>query len=423
VLNAQGRRRLASAIRWGAVNRICFVLPDSGPSGGVAVASAHARGLAADHGVEADLVTLEQLDGARGRYDVAIATWWETVPALWRLDAARRAVLLQSFEQRFYDRDAPFERLSAEATLAMAVDFIAVSGWMREQLLRLREGARCRVVRPGIDKERFSSSRDVRREGPLRVLIEGQPSLPFKGVADAVAAVGRMSEPVQSTLVALDAGATGDVEVDRVLTGLDADAMADLYRESDVLLKLSRVEGLGLAPVEGFHSGLPCVLTPYTGHDEYARHGENALVVGFDDLGGTAAALDLLARDRDLLARLSEGAHATAAEWPSEKESTRLFHEALGEVGSSEPAQADEPYLFRTLALGTELGRARIHHAASTERALKVAQDLVHELSTSRDECGEMLEDTRAELGRIQSTPAYRLGRAAKRAGRALRRR
>ena len=403
--------------------KICFVLPELSPSGGVAVAAAHARGLERDHGVEAELRTLEDLGEARGRYDVAIATWWETVPALWQLDAAHRAVLLQSFEQRFYDRDAPFERLSAECTLAMAVDFIAVAPWMRDVLSDLREAARCWVVRPGIDKERFTAPRDVRREGPLRVLIEGQPSLPFKGVEDAVAAVRAMRSPAYSTLVALDSAATDGIHVDRVATGLDANAMAALYRESDVLLKLSRVEGLGLAPVEAFHTGLPCVVTPFTGHDEYARHGENALVVGFDDPAGTSAALDLLATDRDLLAQLSAGARETAAGWPSPAASTQLLHEVLLELVAGKPPRADETFLLRTLALGTELGRARIHQAASTERALNVAQELVHELSISRDECGEMLEDARAELARIQGSRAYKLGRVAKRASRAVRRR
>jgi len=402
--------------------KICFLLPDLSPSGGAAVAAAHAGGLQRDHGVETELRTLD--DGeARGRYDVAIATWWQTVPALWQLDAARRAVLLQSFEQRFYDRDAPFERLSAESTLAMAVDFIGVAAWMRDVLSELRDGARCWVVRPGIDKECFTAPRDVRREGPLRVLIEGQPSLPFKGVEDAVQAVRAMREPAHSTLVALDGAAADDVDVDRVLTGLDRDAMAALYRDSDVLIKLSRVEGLGLAPIEAFHTGLPCVVTPFTGHEEYARHRENALVVGFDDRAGTSAALDLLASDRDLLAQLSSGARATAASWPSSAESTRLLHEVLLELTAAAPARADDALLARTLALHADLGRGRIQQAASTERALTVAQDLVHELSLSREDCRDMLEDARAELDRIQGSVPYRLGRAAKQAGRALRRR
>jgi hypothetical protein len=197
--------------------------------------------------------------------------------------------------------------------------------------------------------------------------------------------------------------------------------MAALYRESDVLVKLSRVESLGLAPVEAMHAGLPALLTPYTGHEEYARHGENAVIVGFDDVAGAAEWLDLLARDRAQLAELSAGARATAASWPSEAESTRLLHDALLELLETQPPAADERVLLRTLALGAELGRDRMGALEATEAALHAAQAHVRELSASRDECSDMLEDTRAELARIRSSPAYRLGSAAKRAGRALR--
>ena len=201
--------------------KVCFVLPDRSPSGGAAVASAHARGLSRDHGVEAELVTLDALDQAQGPYDVAIATWWETVPALWQLDAARRALLFQSFEQRFYDRDAPLEQVSAETTLALPLDYIAVSHWLRDALLRLRPDARCHVVQPGIDKGVFTWSGAAARDGPLEVLIEGQPTLPFKGVQEAVASVQAMREPVRTTLVALDPDLAGDAQVDRVVGGLE----------------------------------------------------------------------------------------------------------------------------------------------------------------------------------------------------------
>ena len=77
----------------------------------------------------------------------------------------------------------------------------------------------------------------------------------------------------------------------------------------------------------------------------------------------------------------------------------------------------DEQLLMRTLALGTALGRARLsRRQAATEHALTRAEALVRELSDSRDECAERLEESKAELERIRSTRAYRLGAAVKRA-------
>ena len=69
-----------------------------------------------------------------------------------------------------------------------------------------------------------------------------------------------------------------------MIGGLSPDEMREQYARHDVLLKLSRVEGLPLPLVEACHVGVPCVVTPFTGHDEVIRHGENGLVVGFDDV-------------------------------------------------------------------------------------------------------------------------------------------
>ena len=108
-------------------------------------------------------------------------------------------------------------------------------------------------------------------------------------------------------------------------------------RESDVVLKLSRVEGMFGPPLEGFHMGATCVVTPVTGHDEYVEHGENGLVVDWDDLRGTARALDLLARDRALLHRLRWGALATARGWPSWEQQGTVMAAALAAIASRAP--------------------------------------------------------------------------------------
>ena len=175
-------------------------------------------------------------------------------------------------------------------------------------------------------------------DGPLRILIEGQHTLWFKGVDDALDAVSRMREPHTATLVALDPTDAPAQEGLEVIGGLKPDEMREQYARHDVLLKLSRVEGLPLPLVEACHVGVPCVVTPFTGHDEVIRHGENGLVVGFDDVDGAAAALDLLARDRSLLRRLSAGAIESMSGWPSADEAAAAFATALTEV-----AEAPEP--------------------------------------------------------------------------------
>jgi hypothetical protein len=215
-----------------------------------------------------------------------------------------------------------------------------------------------------------------------------------------------MSEPAELTLVALDPGGAEGLGADRVVGGLDAAGMAELYASVDVLVKLPRVEGLSLPPLEAFHMGVPCVVTPFTGHADYVMHGENGLVVGYDDLPGTARWLDALARDRSLLARLSAGARATAERWPSPEESSELFAEALHELAEAEPPPLESSFdqLFRALELTTELGRHRVKSYV-----------LLEELRYSRDECAELLEESRRQLEEVTSSRAYQAAISARR--------
>jgi hypothetical protein len=334
------------------------------------------------------------LAGAKdASFDVAVATWWTTAESLFEIDAVRHVMFMQNIEHRFYRERERADGLGALAALDLPVDYIVISSHMQRLLDGLRPDARTRLVPVGIDKQRFEAPPRA-RAGPLRVLVEGQPTLWFKGVPEAVAAVRAMREPSSLTLVAHDRAEVAEGLADRVEGGLSPEGMAALYTEHDVLLKLSRFEGLGLPPLEAFHAGTPCVLTPFTGSEDYAEHGVNSLVVGFDDLPGTSAALDLLARDDALLARLSDGARATAARWPDRDAASDAFVAALRELVGEPAGDARGAHrrLLRGRRLTIELAReeerrdaTRLDHAVGAERAVSEARlAMIHDLTTRR---------------------------------------
>jgi glycosyl transferase family 1 len=405
--------------------RVGLLLEETGPSGGVGVALGHARALAAG-GAEVEVlltgvsagrelpdagVPVRPLAEAKEEsYDVAVATWWATAPALFAVGARRRIFFLQSVEQRFYREWELFERIGAAAVLGLPVDFIVVAAWMRDLLAELRPDAGCTLVRPGIDKEVFSGSAREASSGPLRVLVEGHPGLWFKGVPEAVRAVRAMEEPAELTLAALDPSGAEELGADRLVGSLGPSEMAALYVEQDVLVKLSRVESLGLPPLEAFHSGVPCVVTPYTGHEEYVRHGENGLVVDFDDPAAATGWLDRLARDRELLERLGGGALATSAQWPGAEQAGRDFAAALEELlEQPEPAaDAGASRLLADLQLGLAMGRHRAALAGWDEAQVAALRSQMTELAGHRDAL-------QARLERITASPPYRVAAAVRR--------
>src|SRR5207244_685209 len=139
-------------------------------------------------------------------------------------------------------------------------------------------------------------------------------------------------EPHHLTVVCDDREALGDVSADEIVGPLSHREIASVYERSDVLLKLSSVEGMFGPPLEGFHRGATCVVTPVTGHEEYVEHGWNGLLTDWDDLRGTARQLDLLARDRELLHFLRTNALETARSWPSWEQSSQFMAAALLEI-------------------------------------------------------------------------------------------
>jgi O-antigen biosynthesis protein len=394
--------------------RVCFLVAELGRSGGAATIRAHADGLR-ERGIETDLVAVDAVPPAGEPYDVAIATWWLTALELWRVPARRRAMLLQSVESRFYAEGEWFEQLAAEEVLALPLSFVTVAGWIRDLLAELRPDAHCDVVRGGVDKRVFEREH-APREGPLRVLVEGQPSMWFKGVHEGLAAVRAMRAPAEATVVAGNPDDAGDVGA-RVVGALDPDGMARLYAEHDVVLKPSRVESLGLGPIEAAHAGTPAVVTPYTGHDEFVVHGRNGLVVGFDDEPGAARALDSLASDPELLGRLSDGAREAARAWPSPDDAADAFADAVR--GIAERPAPDADAAFAALALAArrrlELTREHVRQEGWYREAFDDATAHIAELNAAMRDLEAVVAAKDRQIEAIRAERAYRAAAAVRR--------
>jgi glycosyltransferase involved in cell wall biosynthesis len=395
------------------VSRVAFLVEELGRSGGMAVIRRHARHLREVEDMDVELLVcgareglgeedlpVRRLADARD-YDVVIATWWTTAEALFELQARRRVAFLQNLEFRFYREHELADRLGALSVLDLPVDYIVVASHMQSLLAELRPRARVVRVAPGIDKEVFRELPPRPGEERLRVLVEGQPTLWFKAVPEAVALA--RSAGAEVTVATHDPSV--EVDADRVVGGLSAPEMAALYAEHDVLLRLARFEGLGLPPLEAFHVGVPSVLTPFTGSEDYARHEHNALVVGFDDDAGTVAALERL-RDPALRARLREGALATARGWPDEHAAGAAFAEALRGFLAEDPPPPDEALrrMASTRRLGVELGRPLVKGAAHWK-------DAWAEADRKNGEYDAWARQLQSRIDVLQSRPGYRMER------------
>lgn len=266
------------------------------------------------------------------QFDAAIATWWPTAYLLPMVRAATYGYFVQSIESRFYDR-ADAQNISfAETTYDLPVFAVTEATWI-QQYLKARHGLHAELVRNGIRKDLFAPDGDryaERQVGRIRVLVEGSLDARFKNVRRTIELCRRSSADevwlLTPTAVERYEG------VDRVFSQVPMVATPKVYRSCDVLVKLSYVEGMFGPPLEMFHCGGTAIVYDVTGHDEYIRHGVNAMVCRTDDEADVIRCINRLREDSGALRRLIAGAARTAADWPDWESASLAFEQAVADA-------------------------------------------------------------------------------------------
>jgi glycosyltransferase involved in cell wall biosynthesis len=172
------------------------------------------------------------------------------------------------------------------------------------------------VVYSGVSPDDFPVPASPPPEAPWRwrVLFVGRLE-EDKGVDTAVAALRHLPGPATLTIIGPAAAHERervDEAVRRAGVGsrvtfaeLPRSALAERYRESDVLVFPSRwEEPFGLVPVEAMACATPVVATRTGGSAEFLADGVNCLAFPREDAEGLAGAVNRLAGDPALRARL-----------------------------------------------------------------------------------------------------------------------
>jgi hypothetical protein len=172
--------------------------------------------------------------------------------------------------------------------------------------------SRCMIVPSGIDLERFKVGTEVRSNGPLRVLFVGQTNLQ-KGTPYLLEAVRRLnSSQVQLKLI-------GSIRIEQkylsaflpwasFTNSVPPSEIMTHYQWADVLVVPSVCEGSAMVTYEGRGCGVPIIATPNAG--AFFSPGVDGLEIPVRDVDAIIQVLDRLARNRDEVRNLREGAIA-----------------------------------------------------------------------------------------------------------------
>jgi hypothetical protein len=278
--------------------------------------------------------TFAELGATGDEVDVAIATFWPTAFALDRVRARSVAYFVQSIESRFYPEDNRLERALADATYALGIPMITEATWI-QRYLRETLFVDVALAKNGIRKDVYTVDGDAirpREPGRLRVLVEGPLDVPYKNVARTIA-LCRRSRADEVWLLTRSRPSISP-PVDRLFAEVPVPETAAIYRSCDVLVKLSLVEGMFGPPLEMFHCGGTAITYDVSGHDEYLRDNENALVIRTGDELAVVAAIDRLKDDPSLLQSLTTGARETARAWPDWDSASAVFVNAISTIAA-----------------------------------------------------------------------------------------
>lgn len=280
-------------------------------------------------------------EAAGERFDFVFATWWLTWFDLWRLDSAVYGYLNQSLESRFHEE--PHLKHLNRVTYSLPLLFVTEARWLAEFIRTVQPSGQVLYVRNGLSREHFPCvEAPAPRTGPLRVLVEGPWGIPFKGVAETFELLEEARARVELQVGWLSSSSGGQVPVVggrpvRVHERIPINRVREVFQQYDVLLKLSRVEGMFGPPLEMFSQGGTAITYTVTGSDEYMVHGENSLLMPPHDRRQLPRYLEVLSSSPAYLERLRAGALSTARAFPDweasigllERELRRLHQEGL----------------------------------------------------------------------------------------------
>lgn len=295
--------------------------------------------------------------------DINVATFFPSAFSLYFSHKGKKQFYhMQHYEPLFYDPQIPFDspnryvKLAAKLTEKFApmsleiasmsrlaelsymlpINKIANSLWLKN-IIKDKYGSDSYLINHAIRNDVFYPRQDVAKPARKRILSLGKTSMFWKGtgtLAEAMKLVMKKYPDVDLVLY----GSEKHPEVDfphQYILSPSFDALAKLYCSSHVVVCPSWYESFPAPPLEGMSCGVP-VVTTSIGVEDYARDGENCLVVPPRDPEKMADAICRLLSDNELCKRISKGGLETAQSFSWDRTADKvesLFEKVLQEKG------------------------------------------------------------------------------------------
>jgi len=254
--------------------------------------------------------------------DIVVATYYLTaysaIIARLRARRAKLFYLVQGYEPNFFRqknmRIQGVSYLLARFSYYLPLHKTTISHWLSD-VLATHGHHDVPVINNGIDTEIFAQGIVTPSSSESVIMTVANP--PNRGFYDFCASMDIIKISRTDFRVLIigsdpDVASALNVPYD-FLTPRSDEELVSAYNKSSIYVSCSHEEGFGLMPLEAMSCGTPVVCTDSGGLRDYARSGENCLMVPVGDVNKIAEAIIQLLDDAELRVRFVEQGRKTAS--------------------------------------------------------------------------------------------------------------
>ena len=266
----------------------------------------------------ADLPVIEHQsieETSKGNFDFVFFSNLFLIPMfLPYIGNARPVLMSMAYESFHYGKtydQAMQDKVCFSKILQLPISIMAVSKAM-QNLLHERAGVDSYYVPQGIDAHFYLRPATPFSQSPKRILMVGSYLTPWKGMTDGFEAIERLSNEMEVQLVLITQPTINRNIFDKYSFPIELhcrpelDRIPEIYASCHVNLCCSWHEGAGLPTMESMRCGVPAIATRNDGNVEFARDGENILLVDKNDSTDMYNKLKLLFSNPDLSKQLRQ---------------------------------------------------------------------------------------------------------------------
>lgn len=214
--------------------------------------------------------------------DRTIATFWPTAYLSLLIPAKKKFYLVLGWETDYYSNFL-LSKL-ALFTIKLPFKFITISKFLKNKITDFSKKAKITTAPPGIDLKIFSPIQSKKTKKNLevkRILTVISSFQLYKGIDILIGLTNKLRKTnrgkLQLVLISFEKHKFSS-HFDEFIHNASTEMLVNEYRNADLFLFTSRVEGFFLPGLEAMACGCPVVMTDSGGVQEYARNRYNCLL-------------------------------------------------------------------------------------------------------------------------------------------------